>query len=179
MPGEVIDRANPQPLPSNVDESVLSLAVKLDKTKLEDAEYAGLQNFRRAANYIAACETEWLQRRDNKLIQHTSYDLSAGQYPVGAGSDFQRYQTSITRLVLHRPHYVEMLTSVVRPLGNMSRLDARILPPQPACLEAKAGHHLHRRLRPWRAGYPCKSVARRVAGEILSAVRQDGGRATD
>jgi len=61
MPGEVIDRPNPQPLPSNIDESVLSLAVKLEKTKLDDNEYAGLQNFRRAANYIAACKAQWIQ----------------------------------------------------------------------------------------------------------------------
>jgi xylulose-5-phosphate/fructose-6-phosphate phosphoketolase len=61
MPGEVIDRPNPQPLPSHIDESVLSLAVKLEKTKLDDIEYAGLQNFRRAANYIAACKAQRLQ----------------------------------------------------------------------------------------------------------------------
>lgn len=56
MPGEVIDRPNPQPLPSNIPEDVLSLAVKLDKTKLDESTYNGLQEFRRAANYIAAGE---------------------------------------------------------------------------------------------------------------------------
>jgi len=61
MPGEVIDRPNPQPLPSHIDDSVLSLAVKLEKSKLEDKEYAGLQHFRRAANYIAACKAQWLR----------------------------------------------------------------------------------------------------------------------
>lgn len=54
MPGEEIDRPNPQPLPSNIDDHVLSLAVKLDKTKLDESTYQGLQQFRRAANYIAA-----------------------------------------------------------------------------------------------------------------------------
>jgi xylulose-5-phosphate/fructose-6-phosphate phosphoketolase len=54
MPGEEIDRPNPQPLPSNIPQDVLSLAIKLDKTKLDDSTYAGLQEFRRAANYIAA-----------------------------------------------------------------------------------------------------------------------------
>ena len=54
MPGEVIDRPNPQPLPSNIPDDVLSLAVKLEKTKLDEADYAGLQQFRRAANFIAA-----------------------------------------------------------------------------------------------------------------------------
>lgn len=54
MPGEEIDRPNPQPLPSNIPQDVLSLAIKLDKTKLDESTYAGLQEFRRAANYIAA-----------------------------------------------------------------------------------------------------------------------------
>lgn len=55
MPGEVLDRPNPKPLPSNIDERILSLAIQLDQTRLEEADYVGLQNFRRAANYIAAC----------------------------------------------------------------------------------------------------------------------------
>ena len=56
MPGEVIDRPNPQPLASNIPEDVLSLSVKLEKTKLDHATSEGLQVFRRAADYIAACE---------------------------------------------------------------------------------------------------------------------------
>ena len=54
MPGEVIDRPNPQPLPSHIDDHVLSLAVKLEKAKLDPSTAKGLQDFRRAANYIAA-----------------------------------------------------------------------------------------------------------------------------
>ena len=54
MPGEEIDRPNPQPLPSLIDDHVLSLTVKLEKTKLDAATATGLQEFRRAANYIAA-----------------------------------------------------------------------------------------------------------------------------
>ena len=54
MPGEEIDRPNPQPLPSHIDDSVLSLVVKLEKTKLDESASKGLQEFRRAANYIAA-----------------------------------------------------------------------------------------------------------------------------
>lgn len=54
MPGEEIDRPNPSPLPSNIDDHVLSLAVKLDMAKLEESTSKGLQEFRRAANYIAA-----------------------------------------------------------------------------------------------------------------------------
>ena len=57
MPGEVIDRPNPQPLPSNIDDNVLSLAVKLDKTKVDEGTLIGLQEFRRAADYIAAGES--------------------------------------------------------------------------------------------------------------------------
>ena len=56
MPGEVIDRPNPQPLASNIPEDVLSLSVQLEKTKLDQATSEGLEAFRRAANYIAACK---------------------------------------------------------------------------------------------------------------------------
>lgn len=58
MPGEEIDRPNPQPLPSQIDDHVLQLAVRLDKdkTKLDQSTRVGLQQFRRAANYIAAGE---------------------------------------------------------------------------------------------------------------------------
>ena len=56
MPGEDVDRPNPEPLLSHIDHHVLQLAVKLDKTKLDGPTYTGLQEFRRAANYIAAGE---------------------------------------------------------------------------------------------------------------------------
>lgn len=58
MPGEEIDRPNPQPLPSQIDDHVLQLAVHLDKnkTKLDKSTRLGLQQFRRAADYIAAGE---------------------------------------------------------------------------------------------------------------------------
>jgi xylulose-5-phosphate/fructose-6-phosphate phosphoketolase len=54
MPGEVIDRPNPQALASHIPDEVLSLSVKLEKAKLNDADLQGLEEFRRAANYIAA-----------------------------------------------------------------------------------------------------------------------------
>lgn len=54
MPGEVIDRPNPQPLDSQISKEVLSLSVKLEKLKLSDADLKGLEEFRRAGNYIAA-----------------------------------------------------------------------------------------------------------------------------
>lgn len=56
MPGEVIDRPNPQPLASNIPEDVCSLSVKLEASKVDEATSEGLQVFRRAANYIAACK---------------------------------------------------------------------------------------------------------------------------
>jgi len=54
MPGEVIDRPNPAPLPSQVPDEVMNLAVKLEKTTLKEDVNEALQQFRRAALYIAA-----------------------------------------------------------------------------------------------------------------------------
>lgn len=59
MPGEIIDRPNPQPLASNIPEDVLSLSVKLENAQLDESTATGLQEFRRAANYIAAGEFRW------------------------------------------------------------------------------------------------------------------------
>lgn len=85
MPGEVIDRPNPQPLPSQIDEHVLSLAVKLDKTKLDESTYTGLREFRRAADFIAAGKCHSISRYVNWLtLLGTSYDLPARQRPPRA-----------------------------------------------------------------------------------------------
>ena len=82
MPGEEIDRPNPQALPSNIDDHVLSLAVKLDKTKLKKSTYTGLSEFRRAANYIAAGRYQSDSRHANSLIaSQTSHDIPVRQYP--------------------------------------------------------------------------------------------------
>ena len=54
MPGEVIDRPNPQPVRSNVPDYVGQLLVKLDKPTLSAKTNQALLKFRRAANYIAA-----------------------------------------------------------------------------------------------------------------------------
>lgn len=54
MPIEAIDRPNPQPAPSHVSDKVLSLSVKIEKSKLPGDVYASLKQFRRAACYIAA-----------------------------------------------------------------------------------------------------------------------------
>lgn len=54
MPGEVIDRPNPPPAPSNVPDFVSDLLVKIDKPTLPEDVNQALQKYRRAANYIAA-----------------------------------------------------------------------------------------------------------------------------
>jgi xylulose-5-phosphate/fructose-6-phosphate phosphoketolase len=54
MPGEVIDRPNPRALASLIPDAVLDLAVKLEKLDISDADLQGLEEFRRASNYIAA-----------------------------------------------------------------------------------------------------------------------------
>ena len=54
MPGEVIDRPNPEPLPSHLPDYVTQLAVQLEKVTLSENINVALQEFRRAACYIAA-----------------------------------------------------------------------------------------------------------------------------
>lgn len=54
MPGEELDRPNPQPLASLIPDHVLELSVKLEKVALNDTDLRGLEEFRRASNYIAA-----------------------------------------------------------------------------------------------------------------------------
>ena len=54
MPGEVLDHANPKPLPSQLPEEILKFAVQLEKTKLPEDVAKSLEQYRRAALYIAA-----------------------------------------------------------------------------------------------------------------------------
>lgn len=54
MPGEEIDRANPQPLKSYIPDEVLQLSVKLEKLTINDDDLKALGEFRRASDYIAA-----------------------------------------------------------------------------------------------------------------------------
>lgn len=56
MPGEVIDRPNPEALPSHIPDVVDQLSVQLKYTALDQSHYDALLKFRRAANYIAAGE---------------------------------------------------------------------------------------------------------------------------
>lgn len=54
MPGEIIDRPNPQALASLIPDSVNELSIKLEKLQIPDDDLKGLEEFRRASNYIAA-----------------------------------------------------------------------------------------------------------------------------
>jgi xylulose-5-phosphate/fructose-6-phosphate phosphoketolase len=54
MPGEIIDRPNPGPLPSSLPTEVDSLLVKLEKVELAEEVQNALHNWQRTANYIAA-----------------------------------------------------------------------------------------------------------------------------
>lgn len=57
MPGQVIDRPNPHPAPSNVPDYASDLLVKLEKLMLADETNDVIAKYRRAANYIAAAMT--------------------------------------------------------------------------------------------------------------------------
>jgi xylulose-5-phosphate/fructose-6-phosphate phosphoketolase len=54
MPAEIIDRPNPQPLPSHLPDVIDRLRPKLDSITLSEEARNGLTAFRRAADYIAA-----------------------------------------------------------------------------------------------------------------------------
>lgn len=56
MPGEVIDRPNPQPLPSHLPDDLEKLQVTLSNGTLDQKACDALHKFRRAASYIAAGE---------------------------------------------------------------------------------------------------------------------------
>jgi len=60
MPGEVIDRPNPQPLPSHLPDYVENLKIKLNNGPLDQKACDALIKFRRAACYIAA--GKWTKR---------------------------------------------------------------------------------------------------------------------
>ncbi|KAJ5047483.1 uncharacterized protein L3040_003307 [Drepanopeziza brunnea f. sp. 'multigermtubi'] len=66
MPGEEIDRPNPKALASLIPEDVLKLSVQLEKMQLSEADLKGLEEFRRASNYIAAA---MIFLSDNSLME--------------------------------------------------------------------------------------------------------------
>ncbi|KAL5357853.1 XFP N-terminal domain-containing protein [Aspergillus floccosus] len=66
MPGEVIDRPNPQAPPSHIPDVVQQLQVQLQRTSLDQPAYDALMKFRRAAGYIAAA---MIFLQDNVLLK--------------------------------------------------------------------------------------------------------------
>ncbi|OXV05979.1 hypothetical protein Egran_06253 [Elaphomyces granulatus] len=54
MPGEILDRPNPEPLPSSLPAVVDELIVKFDRASIDKNSCDAILKFRRAANYIAA-----------------------------------------------------------------------------------------------------------------------------
>ncbi|KAF2002390.1 D-xylulose 5-phosphate/D-fructose 6-phosphate phosphoketolase [Amniculicola lignicola CBS 123094] len=66
MPGEIIDRPNPGPKPSQIPDNVLSLSVKLEKKALPEDVALSLKRFRSAACYIAAA---MIFLKDNVLLE--------------------------------------------------------------------------------------------------------------
>ncbi|OOQ87921.1 putative phosphoketolase [Penicillium brasilianum] len=70
MPGEVIDRPNPEPLPSNLPDYLAKLQVALSHQTLDEKTCDALLKFRRAASYIAAAmiflQENTLMKRDLK-----------------------------------------------------------------------------------------------------------------
>jgi xylulose-5-phosphate/fructose-6-phosphate phosphoketolase len=73
MPREVIDHPNPPPAPSGLPDSILDLSVALNtRDVLSSVELRSLEEFHRAANYIAAA---MIFLGDNVLLER---DLTFG-----------------------------------------------------------------------------------------------------
>jgi hypothetical protein len=75
---EVIDQANPPPLPSQLPVECLILAKHLHAEPLDKKTLESVKAFRRAADYIAAgesCNTE----RKSETDANCSHDISQGQ----------------------------------------------------------------------------------------------------
>jgi hypothetical protein len=73
MPAQLISQPNPPPDPSLLPDSILDYAVKLDATNyLPPQELEAIQQFRRAADYIAAglFLALYPSRRANSLHSH-------------------------------------------------------------------------------------------------------------
>ncbi|BDD61308.1 hypothetical protein MAP00_006358 [Monascus purpureus] len=66
MPGQHIDRPNPDPMPSHLPDSVEDLQVKLERIKLDQDSSNAIAKFRRAACYIAAA---MIFLKDNTLLK--------------------------------------------------------------------------------------------------------------
>lgn len=94
MPGEVIDRPNPQPLPSHLPDDLEKLSIKLSHETLDPKACDGLFKYRRAAAYIAAGEKlQFISRNifgNHETKTPPSNDLLARQYTPGERFDFRR-----------------------------------------------------------------------------------------
>jgi hypothetical protein len=78
MPGEVIDRPNPQPLPSHLPDYLENLQIKLTQKTLDQKACDALFKFRRAACYIAAGKwTINLEYIEVQVLNSHSYDFPA------------------------------------------------------------------------------------------------------
>lgn len=92
MAGQVLQEANPPPLPSHLPDSILDLAVQTDKKPLDEKDAKSLRDYQNAACYIAAGKpillcSVWssLAGRSAAYPRLTtlSDDLSAGQRAAG------------------------------------------------------------------------------------------------
>ncbi|KAJ9261612.1 hypothetical protein DTO212C5_8255 [Paecilomyces variotii] len=66
MPGEILDKPNPPPLPSDIPDHVNDLLVRLEKASLEGSAADAIHKFRRAACYLAAA---MIFLQDNVLLE--------------------------------------------------------------------------------------------------------------
>ncbi|CCF33249.1 xylulose-5-phosphate phosphoketolase, partial [Colletotrichum higginsianum] len=66
MAGQVLQEANPPPLPSHLPDSILDLAVQTDKKPLDEKDAKSLRDYQNAACYIAAA---MIFLRDNVLLE--------------------------------------------------------------------------------------------------------------
>jgi hypothetical protein len=88
MPGEVIDRPNPPPLPSHLPDSVNELLVQIEKQKLSDDVSHSLRLFQRAADYIAAGKNVFKSCRSNTDALR-SHDILEQQRVIGKRFDLR------------------------------------------------------------------------------------------
>lgn len=100
MPGQVIDRPNPQPLPSLIPEFVDELLVKLGKPTLSPETKSALEKFRRAANYIAAVKLD--RQRQLGTASNTLIPQSQGlfcQSSMSTGSKSASEPSSVAWMI--------------------------------------------------------------------------------
>lgn len=171
MPGENIDRPNPQPLPSHIPDSINELQVRLQNTCLDQSACDSLYKFRRAAAYIAAgaqpfrywIEVDnwpWLAMiflQDNTLLKRDIKHEDIKPRLLGKQLTFSR---------------IGLLLTCLRPLGNMSRADSRLFSPELFDQATWPWYTLRCWSRTWCTRYLVLSLVRRLPGAILSTLRE-------